>query len=89
MEKLQKLVEARGWLWETNGLAGGQLQVNIKVGEDVFCWWPLSAKRTFYHKKVAGVPGQKILKYYGVDLHSVVRNIERRLSSLYQAGAAT
>lgn len=85
--ELQHEVEERGWLWETNGLAGGQLQVNIKVGEDTFCWWPNSSKKTFYHKKVAEVPGTKVLKFYGVHPEQVIRNIERRLSQLYPGEA--
>lgn len=89
MEQLQKDVEAKGWLWETNGLSGGQLQVNIKVKEDVFCWWPLSAKRTFYHKKVKGVLGMKILKYYGVGPGLLIQSIETRLSHLYPEGELT
>lgn len=81
-ELWEEIVMGRGWGWQSNGLEGGQLQINIIVDGNTFCWWPLSQKKTFFHKKLKEAPGKKTLKYLDVTPDTLIRHIEARLKEI-------
>jgi hypothetical protein len=82
LESTEASVTGKSWIWSTNGLTGGQLQINIETPAGIFSWWPLSRGQILFHKKIPGTTGKNTLRWEGVTPNRLINSIEKRLKEL-------